>query len=212
MQNPGEERRRVRPPQPWAGAWEPAGNVRGGKGGLLSRSPTDVNPTAPPQALQPRSCYQVLGARGQWAAQPLRHARIAAHSRRPPWRCPRPSGVRTRPRPVHTHVSRQVHNCACLQIPARSCTRAQARAPRAPRPPEPGEVGEKSFWPTRSSGRAPRSAEPQRPLVLLPRLAADAPSPALLSLALLILPLSLLGSSLPLPRPAQPRSPAGTYL
>lgn len=55
-----------------------------GKGRLLSSFPTDVNCTALPQAFHPRSCYQVLGACGQWAAQPHRHARFSAHSRRPP--------------------------------------------------------------------------------------------------------------------------------
>lgn len=47
------ERRRVRQ---WAGAWELAKNVRGGKGRHPRSSPTDVNCTAPPQAFHFTSC------------------------------------------------------------------------------------------------------------------------------------------------------------
>lgn len=67
---------------------------------------------------------------------------------------------------------------------------------------------------TRTDLRALRvsNAVPQRPLVLLSRLATNTSSPAFsLPLSLDFLPLSL-GSSLPPPHPAKPKSPTGTYL
>lgn len=50
----------------------------------------------------------------QGVAHAHRHVRTSAHTRRPPKRCPRPSGVRTCSQTVHTHVPHQVHSCVCL--------------------------------------------------------------------------------------------------
>lgn len=65
---------------------------------------------------------------------------------------------------MHTYTPRQVHRGARLQIPAPSCTRAQARAlGRAL--PEPGEVGENSHRPQSSmSEHCGAAAPPGAPL------------------------------------------------
>lgn len=63
MQNSGEEVLRG----PVRGSWQKK-NVRGAKGRLLRSSPTDINCAALPQAFHCRSCYRVLGARGQWGS------------------------------------------------------------------------------------------------------------------------------------------------
>lgn len=132
----------------------------------------------------------------QWAAHAHRHTRTSAHNRSPPKRCPWPFGVRIGAKAVHTHVPRQVHSRACLQIPGQSCTRAQARAPRAGCRQSQGKLGR-----THSGFGALQVSITglQRPLVVLPRLTTDTPSPVF------SLPLSL-G-----PSPALPPVESSSY-
>ena len=137
MQNSGKE---ARPP---TGRRVGAGkkNMRGAKARLPRSSPTDVNCTAPPQAFHFKSCYQVLGARGQWGCtRSQARAHFCAH---PQASVAVPKAIRvcTRAQAVHTYVPRQVHGGACLQIPAQSCTRLQARAPRLGRCQRKGKLG-----------------------------------------------------------------------
>lgn len=176
----------------------------------------DAECTTPPQSFHCRPWSQILDARGQCAAHANRHARFSAHIRRPSWRCPRPAGAFKRPQAVRTQVLYQVHNSACLQMPAQLCMPIQAGAPRSGCCCTRGKLGQTPALAFRVSkvecrDAAPPGAPPTpryRALPLLISLARPPPPHPFLN-PLLLSPHRL---SLSPPRPTKPVSPTRTYL
>lgn len=151
-------------------------------------------PIPDPRLSHFRFCYQVLGARGQWAAHPHRHALISAHLRRPAVEGPKAiRSPHTSSASAHTWTApgARPRPPADTSVVGHACSGARPSGQALPGAG--GKLGR-----TRAGlgalRRSPASAEPQRPLVLLPRLAPAAPSPAFS----LSLPLS------PDPSPALP--------
>lgn len=170
MQNAGEE---ARPPaDQCGGAGKECVNERNGR---LPRSfPTTENCLGPPQPFHFRSCYQAVGALGRgWhtltGTCPLLHT-PAGH----------PSGAHGHPESAHilrrcTHMyhARCTAACACKYPHSRA--RVYRRAPLGLCAARATKL-ERTH--TGLGALRVSITEPQRPLVLLSRLATNAPTPA----------------------------------
>lgn len=205
MQNSGEEARPAKDLRMGAGKK----TCVGAKGRLPNSSPTDVNCIALPQAFHFRSCYQVIGARGQWGSTPSQAtAHFCAH---PQAAVVVPTAIRSPPM-----GSGGTHICtapgAQPRVPANTSTVVHActgARPSGRALSESGEVGANSQGPQRSTrkhcGAAAPPGVPPSPSYrcsLSRFLSPSLPRPFSRSRS----------CRLPSTHPAKPRSPAGTYL
>lgn len=171
MQNSGEE---VRPPSgPERRNWQR--NVRGENGGLPGSSQTAMNCTAPPQAFHFGSCYKILAHVGR--GRTLSQALLLTSADRCSCAHGHPESARVGSGSTHMYRAR------CTATRAFKYQHSRARVHRH-EALGPGAAGARGSWGELALAstlfpRAARSADPQRPLVLLPRLATGAPSPAI---------------------------------